>query len=138
MTETPQPSSEYLTRSLDVLVEYLKGNFEVQLPVEDPSNVLDGLHAAINVTGEELESQQQLREKAHHELEIRVKELEEAMAHIKTLQGLIPICMYCHKIRNDQESWQRIEDYLSQNTDIQLSHSLCPDCLEKHFPEEEE
>jgi sigma-B regulation protein RsbU (phosphoserine phosphatase) len=65
----------------------------------------------------------------------RVRELEEAFSHIKTLQGILPICMYCHKIRNDQESWQRIDQYITEHSDAQFSHGLCPECLEKHYPQ---
>ncbi len=64
----------------------------------------------------------------------RVKELEEALAHIKTLQGILPICMHCHKIRDDKEIWQKLEEYIIENTDVMLSHSVCPACLEKHYP----
>ncbi|HPO12250.1 MAG TPA: histidine kinase N-terminal 7TM domain-containing protein [Candidatus Hydrogenedentes bacterium] len=64
----------------------------------------------------------------------RVRELEEASAHIKTLQGIVPICMYCHKIRTDQESWQQLEIYIQQHSDAQFSHGLCPECAKKHFP----
>jgi sigma-B regulation protein RsbU (phosphoserine phosphatase) len=65
----------------------------------------------------------------------RVRELEEAFSHIKTLQGILPICMYCHKIRNDQESWQRIDQYITEHSDTQFSHGLCPECMEKHYPQ---
>lgn len=67
-------------------------------------------------------------------LAVRVRELEEASAHIKTLQGIVPICMYCHKIRADQESWQQLELYIQQHSEAQFSHGLCPDCMKKHFP----
>ncbi len=67
-------------------------------------------------------------------LAVRVRELEEASAHIKTLQGIVPICMYCHKIRTDQESWQQLELYIQQHSEAQFSHGLCPDCMKKHFP----
>ncbi len=58
----------------------------------------------------------------------RVKALEEAASHIKTLQGILPICMYCHKIRDDQETWTRLEEYITEHTDVSLSHGLCPEC----------
>lgn len=70
-----------------------------------------------------------------HQLRNRVSELEDAMAHIKMLQGILPICMFCHRIRDDEESWRKIEDYLSEHTDVQLSHGLCPHCFEQHYPE---
>jgi phosphoserine phosphatase RsbU/P len=59
----------------------------------------------------------------------RVKELEESLLRIKQLQGLLPICAWCKKIRNDQNYWQRVEDYISDYTDARFSHGICPDCL---------
>lgn len=64
-----------------------------------------------------------------------IKRLEDALSHIKTLQGILPVCCICHRIRDDKESWQRIEKYVSEHTDIQLSHTFCPDCAKKHYPE---
>lgn len=55
----------------------------------------------------------------------------EAMAHIKALQGILPICIYCHKIRDDEQLWQRLEHYLSEHTDLVLSHGVCPECTER-------
>lgn len=65
----------------------------------------------------------------------RVKELQEALSHIKRLQGILPICMHCHKIRDDYESWQRLEKYIEEHSDAEFSHSLCPECLEKYYPD---
>ena len=65
----------------------------------------------------------------------RVEELEEAMTHVKTLQGILPICMHCHKIRNDGEAWQKLEEYVEDHSEAAFSHSLCPECLEKYYPE---
>lgn len=67
------------------------------------------------------------------ELAARIEEIEEAMAHIKTLQGILPICSYCKKIRNDQNYWQKLESYLYTHTDVQFSHGICPDCYEKYI-----
>jgi DNA-binding response OmpR family regulator len=64
-----------------------------------------------------------------------INRLEDALTHIKTLQGILPVCCICHRIRNDQESWQRIEKYLGEHTNIQLSHTFCPDCAKKHYPD---
>ncbi|MDA3894952.1 MAG: response regulator transcription factor [Desulfobacteraceae bacterium] len=69
------------------------------------------------------------------ELDSRVKALEESMAHIKLLQGILPICMHCHQIRDDKEVWQRLDKYIAEHTDVMLSHGLCPDCYKKHYPE---
>ena len=65
----------------------------------------------------------------------RIRELQEAIAQIKNLRGIIPICSYCHKIRNDQESWERLEKYIGEHSEAEFSHGICPDCVKKHFPD---
>jgi phosphoserine phosphatase RsbU/P len=65
-----------------------------------------------------------------HSLADRVHALEEALASVKQLQGLLPICSYCKKIRDDQNYWQQVENYISQHSEAQFSHSICPDCYE--------
>jgi sigma-B regulation protein RsbU (phosphoserine phosphatase) len=58
----------------------------------------------------------------------RVRELEEALAQVKQLQGILPICSYCKKIRDDDNYWQRVENYFSRHTEMRFSHCICPDC----------
>jgi CheY-like chemotaxis protein len=85
---------------------------------------------------EELRARIQVGErilKLQTELAGRVKELQEALDQIKTLEGIVPICMYCKKIRNDQNYWQQVETYISQHSKAEFTHGLCPDCLEKYF-----
>lgn len=75
------------------------------------------------------------------ELTQRVRELEEALNNVKQLQGLLPICSYCKKIRDDQNYWQQVEGYISHHTQVRFSHGVCPEChdsivkpdLEKYF-----
>jgi phosphoserine phosphatase RsbU/P len=64
----------------------------------------------------------------------RVAELQHALAHIKRLQGILPICMHCHRIRTDQASWERVENYISEHSEAQFSHGLCPECREQYYP----
>jgi CheY-like chemotaxis protein len=61
----------------------------------------------------------------------RVRELEAALAHIEVLHGILPICMYCKRIRDDQDYWQQVEAYISAHSDARFSHSICPDCYEQ-------
>jgi DNA-binding response OmpR family regulator len=61
------------------------------------------------------------------------KEVSEALAQVKQLKGLLPICMFCKKIRNDENYWQKVEEYLAEHTGADFSHSICPECLEKHY-----
>jgi phosphoserine phosphatase RsbU/P len=61
----------------------------------------------------------------------RVHELQDALAQINQLQGLLPICSYCKKIRHDGNYWQQVEGYLSTHTGVQFTHSVCPECYQK-------
>ena len=67
-------------------------------------------------------------------LQRKNEELEEAMAKIKTLSGLLPICAWCKKIQTDAGYWERVEVYIRDHTDADFSHGICPDCLRQHFP----
>jgi GAF domain-containing protein len=62
--------------------------------------------------------------------------LERALAEIKTLRGLLPICSQCRKVRDDAGLWQRLEAYLEQHTDTRFTHGLCPDCIRELYPDE--
>jgi DNA-binding response OmpR family regulator len=60
----------------------------------------------------------------------RVVELEAALSRVNRLHGLLPICSYCKSVRTDQNYWEQVEDYLSQHTDVQFSHGICPACYD--------
>ncbi|MFA5042471.1 MAG: response regulator transcription factor [Kiritimatiellia bacterium] len=66
----------------------------------------------------------------------RIAELQTALAQIKTLRGLLPICMYCKKIRDDKQYWQQVEGYIAEHSEAQFSHGICPDCYKKYFEPE--
>ena len=61
----------------------------------------------------------------------RVIELEAALSREKQLEGLLPICCYCKRIRDDSNYWHQVESYVVQHSDVQFSHSVCPECTEK-------
>jgi len=67
--------------------------------------------------------------RANDLLQRRTKELEEAFAKIKTLRGLIPICASCKKIRSDTGYWQQLEEYITEHSEADFTHGLCPECL---------
>jgi len=64
-------------------------------------------------------------------LAARVVELENALSHVQRLQGLLPICSYCKRVRNETNYWQQVEAYLTSNSDLRLTHSVCPTCFER-------
>ena len=67
-------------------------------------------------------------------LHAKVAELQDAIAHVKTLQGLLPICMHCKRIRDDGATWHRLETYISKHSEANFTHSLCQSCLHEHYP----
>lgn len=74
-------------------------------------------------------------------LKSKIDELEKALSHIKNLEGILPICSNCKKIRLEgtdpkkQDSWVQIESYISEKTEAQFSHSICPECMKKLYPD---
>ncbi|MCI5211091.1 MAG: hypothetical protein D3910_20415, partial [Candidatus Electrothrix sp. ATG2] len=62
------------------------------------------------------------------------KNLQNALDEVKTLQGILPICMYCKKIRDDEGYWTQIEQYIQEHSEAQLSHGICRECMEQHYP----
>ncbi len=69
------------------------------------------------------------------EKEQLILELQDALAKVKTLSGLLPICASCKKIRDDQGYWNRIESYIGKHADVEFSHGICPECARKLYPE---
>ncbi|MDI6767306.1 MAG: PAS domain S-box protein [Bacteroidota bacterium] len=71
------------------------------------------------------------RKQIEKEREQLIHDLQEALANIKTLRGLIPICAWCKKIRNDTGYWSQVESYIEQQADVKFSHGICPECFTK-------
>ncbi|NVN91311.1 MAG: PAS domain-containing protein [Desulfuromonadales bacterium] len=93
--------------------------FDRGVPFSDANGEFAGfIGSCVDVT-ERVEAQEALR-----------KNLE---LEIKSLKGIIPICSYCKKIRNDKESWQQLEEYISAHSDALFSHGICPTCLEEQI-----
>ena len=70
-----------------------------------------------------------------NERQKNINQLEEANDKIKTLQGIIPICMHCKEIRDDKGYWNQLEKYISEHSEVQFSHGICEKCLKEHYPE---
>jgi sigma-B regulation protein RsbU (phosphoserine phosphatase) len=76
--------------------------------------------------------------KLQSSLAARVAELEQALAHVRKLQGLLPICSYCKKVRNETNYWERVDSYLTSHSDVKLTHGICPQCMETMMKQVEE
>jgi len=86
------------------------------------------LEARLSVAARVVQLQQRLAD--------RVSELEEAISRVRQLQGLLPICAYCKRIRDDQNYWNQVESYIAEHLDVRFSHGICPSCLETVLKEE--
>ncbi len=64
-----------------------------------------------------------------------IAKLQKAIAEIKNLSGLLPICASCKKIRNDKGYWEQVETYITNHSDAEFSHGFCPECMEKFYPD---
>ena len=73
----------------------------------------------------------------HDRLEDRIHRLEEALDEVRRLRGLLPICMVCHKIRDDKNYWHQLEFYLKTHAGLEFTHGMCPDCAERWKEENE-
>ena len=112
----------------------LDENFFTPKDLNDYPNV-EKIIAAVRDKGDEALKEFTRVVELQAALAYRVAKLQDALDHVRTLQGILPICMHCHKIRSDHESWDRIEKYIAEHTDARFSHSLCPECLRKHYPD---
>lgn len=76
------------------------------------------------------------RKKAEKERETLIKRLRESLAEIKSLRGILPICSFCKKVRDDQGYWEQVDIYINKHSEADISHSICPECMKKYYPEE--
>jgi AmiR/NasT family two-component response regulator len=91
------------------------------------------MERAIAVATARFDDMMELR-RLNGELQARNTELQEALANIKILRGLLPICASCKRIRDDQGYWQQVEVYIRDHSEAEFSHGICPDCARKLYP----
>ena len=72
-------------------------------------------------------------EEEHEKL---INEVQEELEEIKTLRGILPFCSFCKKIRDDKGYWEEVDVYISKHSEADISHSICPECMKKHYPNE--
>ena len=76
-----------------------------------------------------------LRKKAEEQRNKLIAELQTTLSEVKTLRGFLPICSHCKNIRDDKGYWNKIESYIHEHSDAEFSHSICPECAQKHYPD---
>lgn len=76
------------------------------------------------------------KKRAEREKEQLIRQLSESLAEIKTLRGILPVCSYCKKVRDDRGYWEQVDVYLQKHSDADVSHGICPGCLAEHHPDQ--
>ncbi|MEE4264543.1 MAG: MASE3 domain-containing protein [Desulfobacteraceae bacterium] len=89
----------------------------------------------LNTTNKKLAEEIDMRKKTEQERESLITELQKALDEIKTLKGILPLCSFCKKIRNDRGQWENVDTYIHKHSQADVSHGICPDCMKKHYPE---
>lgn len=93
------------------------------------------LHLLVKERTRRLEEEIEERKQAEAKKEQLVEELQNSLNEIKTLRGILPLCSFCKKIRDDAGYWEQVDVYLHQHSDAKISHGICPACMEKNYPE---
>jgi hypothetical protein len=93
--------------------------------------------AELVATNQQLTNEIEIRKKTEKEKEGLISELQASLEDVKTLSGLLPICARCKKVRDDKGYWSQIESYIRLHTDADFSHSLCPDCADKLYGDQD-
>jgi len=119
-----EPHTDPQGRRLEILT--------TKVPLRDSAGKIIGL-IGIGRDITDLKHKEQALQAALAGREKLVSELQEALSHVKTLRGLLPMCAFCHKIRNADGTWERLEAYISSRTEADFTHGFCPECNEKHY-----
>jgi len=92
-----------------------------------------GIAAHISTKNRSIEIERAAAIRYGEEMQSQYNALSEAMSRIKSLEGIISICAYCKKIRNEKQSWDQLEKYITEHSDAHFSHGICPECTQKYF-----
>lgn len=105
---------------------------DVSITISPIKNAEGIIHGASIVARDVTERKEQEKERLH-----LIQELTDALKHVKTLSGLLPICASCKKIRNDDGYWEQVETYIKSRSNAEFTHGICPDCVKELYPEYE-
>jgi DNA repair exonuclease SbcCD ATPase subunit len=91
--------------------------------------------ADLRKINEELKQEITERKRAEEDREKLIHELQDALASVRTMRGLLPICASCKKIRDDKGYWKQIESYIRDHSEAEFTHGICPECMKKLYPD---
>jgi len=101
---------------LNLIYELASGNLEVRGTVSRDEDNIDGIITGLNMLADEI---------------------ADSVLRVKKLSGLLPICAWCKKLRDDKGYWKSVEEYISEHAKAEFTHGMCPECCNKYFAEED-
>jgi hypothetical protein len=104
----------------------------VKTGIENPLNLI---FLELDRTNKKLLEEIETRIKTEKEKEHLIDNLKKALDEIDTLKGILPLCSFCKKIRNDKGDWEAVDIYIHKHSKADISHSICPECVAEHYPE---
>jgi two-component system, OmpR family, response regulator VanR len=122
----------FLTSERMQIIDLLLSTFETAVSSKDQ---LEQANRELLKANHRLKVEIAERKRAEEERQRLIAELQRALAQVKRLSGFIPICASCKKIRDDSGYWQQIEKYIRDHSEADFSHSICPDCVKKLYPD---
>jgi hypothetical protein len=122
---------------IDSFIFHIGGFVEQLLPVRDPNEMWMRILACIlfllfGMYAQYMSDKQRLFEMRRLDMVVR---LETSRQELEALRRLLPICAHCKKIRDDKGFWEAVEAYFTKHNHVDFTHSICPECLNKHYPE---
>ena len=140
----PDAAADPLFASHPLVTAGPKIRFYAGAPLETPSGHRLGSLCVVDLQARDLEPDQlaalqQLARMVVDQFELRrtTGQLADALQRVRTLGELIPVCAYCRRVRDDNEYWQVLEEYLKKQVGSDVSHGICPECYDEHFADEE-
>ncbi len=122
----------YVTDRVDQLLSIIqrvaRGNHTVTCKLSTENDMFDALGIGVNMMIDDVRTSTEEREQL-------IQELQETLAKVNTLSGLLPICAWCKKLRDDEGYWKSVEEYISAQTGAEFTHGMCPECQNKYFAE---
>ena len=113
---------------LNVIQRLARGDYAVTCELGEENDIFDALALGLNMMVDDIRT-------THEKLEASNKDLRESLAKVNTLSGLLPICAWCKKLRDDKGYWKSVEAYISAHTGAEFTHGMCPECQNKYFTE---
>ena len=121
-------AADRVDQLLSIIQRVARGNHTVACKLSTENDMFDALGIGVNMMIDDIRTSTEERERF-------IRELQETLAKVNTLSGLLPICAWCKKLRDDEGYWKSVEEYISAHTGAEFTHGMCPECYEKIIAE---